>query len=704
MSLHQHALLFFFAIGCSDYRFGNDEKNLGADDGIPPRKQEYVTGMPDPDACDDWVGTLSNEVAINDECALPVLDGTLDAVLEWQILQFSSYPEYSQAVMTPLIGQLTDDNGDGVIDGWDTPDIVVITDDNGAAVSEGGVLRILSGDGAGELRSVFRADHVTDTATLQTYPYRYANAALGDIDSDGEPEIITIARTLEGPGKEEKDSGGQDEEPETGLPNGKDTDDDEPNDDDPILPPPPTTAAANLSGEGCTVIAYNTSLEVEWLGSGLDLPCGGHAPALADLEGDGSVEVVVGPYILDGATGVVRGVGSGDVGRFRAYSEMGLHSIIADLDVDGTQEVIAGRAVYNPQGDLICQGTDGFDGFTAAADLDMDGQGEFLVVGNGQATLFEADCAVSMTWTLPGGGSGGPPTIADYDGDGTPEVGMADASTYSVYEASGEVLWSMPVTDASSHTTGSVVFDFEGDGYPEVVYGDEITLWIFDGRDGTVRYESSLHESRTLHEYPTIADIDGDGSAEIITVNGGSHYGSPPSGVYVYGSQSDGWQGARQIWNQHAYAITNINDDLSIPSPVTSNWPLYNNFRSGDVNPYQAGASPDAIPVLELCASECPYNRLVASVRVGNQGPAALRGGLAVVAYSEEPDGSFVMLDRAMTTQVALEGRTSEVLMLDLDLEVIGTNPVHIVVDANNSAAECDETNNTVTLTALDCE
>ena len=54
---------------------------------------------------------------------------------------------------------------------------------------------------------------------------------------------------------------------------------------------------------------------------------------------------------------------------------------------------------------------------TAAADLDMDGQGEFLVVGNGQATLFEADCAVSMSWTLPGGGSGGPPTIAVDDGE-----------------------------------------------------------------------------------------------------------------------------------------------------------------------------------------------------------------------------------------------------------------------------------------------
>ena len=33
--------------------------------------------------------------------------------------------------MAPVIGQLTDDNGDGVIDSGDMPDIVIVTDDAG---------------------------------------------------------------------------------------------------------------------------------------------------------------------------------------------------------------------------------------------------------------------------------------------------------------------------------------------------------------------------------------------------------------------------------------------------------------------------------------------------------------------------------------------------------------------------------------------
>ena len=449
--------------------------------------------------------------------------------------------------------------------------------------------------------------------------------------------------------------------------------------------------------------AYHADLTLAWISADVDLPCGGHAPAIADLEGDGAPEVVLGPYIFSGQDGRLKAQGSGDVGRFRAYSEMGLHSIVSDLDGDGTAEVIAGRSVYAPDGSLVCQGAAGFDGFTAAADLDLDGQGEFLVVGNGQATVFEADCTAAQSWTLPGGGSGGPPTIADYDGDGMPEIGMADATTYTVYENDGAVVWSRAVTDASSHATGSVVFDFEGDGYPEVVYGDEVSLWIFDGRDGSVRFDSPLHESRTLHEYPTVADVDGDGSAEIITVNGGSHYGVAVGGIYIFGSATDAWEGGRQVWNQHAYSITNINDDLSVPAAPVPNWPLYNNFRSGDVNPLSGGSSPDAVPVYSLCTEECVYGRVVLQARVGNQGPPALRAGLLVTVHAEQPNGDLVEIASAWTTQVVLQGQASDVVELDLPLDRLPTGNVVLTVDSNDAVSECVEDNTTLRIVGLTC-
>ena len=227
--------------------------------------------------------------------------------------------------------------------------------------------------------------------------------------------------------------------------------------------------------------------------------------------------------------------------------------------------MLAGRTIYDSMMDISCTVEADFDGFTGAADFNQDGRGEGLLVGGGQVTIFERDCTVVAQWNLPGFGTGGPPTIADYDGDAIPEIGIVDGEFYSVFEPDGTVLWSRPVTDESSHATGSVVFDFEDDAYPEVVYADEQQLWVLDGMTGEARLQFSDHTSRTLHEYPTIADVDNDGSAEFIIVNGGAHTDPVRTGLlfWVLGLPPTL---CASSWNQHAYFITNINDDLSIPA------------------------------------------------------------------------------------------------------------------------------------------
>ena len=52
---------------------------------------------------------------------------------------------------------------------------------------------------------------------------------------------------------------------------------------------------------GCRLVAYDNELNVKWLSMPFTEDCGGHAPALADLEGDGEVEVVVGSTIFRGS-------------------------------------------------------------------------------------------------------------------------------------------------------------------------------------------------------------------------------------------------------------------------------------------------------------------------------------------------------------------------------------------------------------------
>src|SRR5262249_36158933 len=180
---------------------------------------------------------------------------------------------------------------------------------------------------------------------------------------------------------------------------------------------------------------------------------------------------------------------------------------------------------------------------------------EVAVIAAGAARVQTLDGTVVFgPVTLPGGGTGGPPTIGDFDGDGRAELASAGANAYSVFDldcgpspvgtcASGTttgVLWSQRSQDASSNVTGSSIFDFEGDGRAEAVYGDECFVRVYDGATGTVLFSQS-RSSCTWYENPVVADVDGDYNAEIVI---GDNYncGSAASGIDCSGFGLDARQ------------------------------------------------------------------------------------------------------------------------------------------------------------------
>jgi hypothetical protein len=158
---------------------------------------------------------------------------------------------------------------------------------------------------------------------------------------------------------------------------------------------------------------------------------------------------------------------------------------------------------------------------------------------------------------------GGPPNLADFDGtpDLTLEIGVAGKKSYSVFSASGQKLWSRPTVDASSARTGSTAFDFNGDGRTEVVYNDELHLRVFDGVSGNVLYEAS-NTSYTAHEYPVVADVDGNGTANIIAVSNSCQTGN--NGVNIFKEPDDRWMRTRPIWSQYGFDPIAVNDDGTV--------------------------------------------------------------------------------------------------------------------------------------------
>ena len=166
---------------------------------------------------------------------------------------------------------------------------------------------------------------------------------------------------------------------------------------------------------------------------------------------------------------------------------------------------------------------------------------------------------------FPGGGEGGAPTIADLDGDGIPEIGVAGARYYTVFNRDGRVRWKSVISDRSSNSTGATVFDFDGDGSVEVIYRDERFLRVYRGTDGVLLAKTPLGSS-TWAELPVVADVDNDGHADIVvSVDRFIRNGLEQTGVHVLQDVANQWARTRRIWNQHSYHVTNVNEDATIP-------------------------------------------------------------------------------------------------------------------------------------------
>jgi hypothetical protein len=431
-------------------------------------------------------------------------------------------------------------------------------------------------------------------------------------------------------------------------------------------------------------------------------------PSLADLDGDGTVEILDGNRVYSN-TGALKWVGSDGMGG-ALYT--GPVSFAADIDGDGKQELINDRAIYRHDGSLKCANTEIPHGFAAVGNFDADPAGEVVVSGYGKVSLLDDNCALLWSVDVPGGGHGGPPLVADMDGDGRPEVGVGGERWYSVLEHDGSVKWSNPIQDQSSARTGSTTFDFDGDGHAEIVFADETHLRIYDAATGAVRWETA-NGSATAHEYPIVVDVDGDGAAEIVTATNDFAFGTT-RGVRVFHDKLEGWAPTRKLWNQHAYSVTGIRDDGSLPAPAIASWldPRSNAFRanvahfvSDSSHPYEAAD----LLIAGLSAACTPAGGLDLGAVVRNQGLAASAQGLKVAFYQGNPASGGVLLGVGTSTQELSPGDSAEIHVTVPPSAAASNAPLYAVVDDDGTGkgrdTECVESNNSASSTAkLSCE
>ncbi len=678
---------------------GADEICFANDCVTPGDDCEFTEECPVGQICAQSTGQCVPEDAAPDcEFIPPVGEFEPEVGGQWTDADTAVDPLRNDVVATPIVLNLTDDNADAVTNNDDTPDIAFLTYDRqgDGCCNRRATLRIVSGqpevDGS-------MLELGTINETLLADGFRLTNdagIAGADLDGDGVPELVAL--TLNASNQPQ------------GTAAFRRTADD--------------GSAWELLWHNQTYPTYNVHTR------------GGPVASIADLDASGTPEVVVGNVALNGQDGtllwdgltsaVPAGQAEAGVGN---NGFLGPSSAVADVDLDGNLEVAAGNTLYDHDGTILwsydyggtansaCHTGSGLpcDGFNAVANFDDDDEGEIVIIRRGEVFILDTDGTQLHRVALPvidcGYNESGPPTVADFDGDGVPEIGTASADYYVVadpYECTGEplpetcvapgILWQAENQDCSSRVTASSVFDFEGDGNAEVVYADETDLLILDGRTGAIIRTLGPHDSHTRIEMPIIADVDNDGNAEIVLGEN-----TDEQGIVVWEDASDNWVRTRRVWNQHAYAITHITEDGTVPAAMEVNWlnERYNNFRQ-NVQPDGLFAAPDAVLGGNICTpmeTEDGWD-VELSVLVRNEGALTIPAGTDVSIVLDDGMSTTVLLDTATT--IALAPGQFEVLSLVVPLPAGVTPPVTIVAivdpgddDApNGDMNECNEDNN----------
>lgn len=634
---------------------------------------------------------------------------------QWRPPMVGIYASFDDVVMTPAVANLSDDNGDGVTDERDVPDVVFVSIDTqrDGCCSFRGVIRVVSGacndDGSMETLATIPMPHADSSGGVAV-----GNLHPDDMADERAPEIVAF------------------------LGGGRTTD----------LTPRPFIGLVAFR----RVTPDATVWEEMW--RNVEAPSRSHAvaagqPSIADVNGDGAPEVILGNVVLDGQTGELVWDGLVTVGPEAGIGHnafLGPASTIADIDLDGVMEVIAGNTVYDGRdgreewsfgytsSNSVCSSAFACDGYNAVGNFDDDDEGEVVAVREGQVYVLNHDGTLLHRVDIPWDDCGtdpppslepgrfnesGPPTVADFDGDGRPEIGTASADFYVVvdFDCTGDplpdgcdsqdILWKVPNEDCSSRATGSSVFDFEGDGRAEVVYADERTFRIFDGRTGAILFEDDTHRSNTRMEMPIVVDVDNDGQAEVVVPE--PNTSSPTlGGIEIWEDTDNNWVRTRRIWNQHTYHVTNVTEDGQIPRDEEENWlnSRLNNFRQN----VQPGGLFDATDLIveSIELADCdPTVGATIAVTVGNQGAVGAAPGVPVHVVVTPDGAAAIDLGVMRTTRLLLPGG-SETLRFLLPAGPGGfsfaTFSVTATVDSDGVGGsrynECDEDNNTLTTDA----
>ncbi|MBR0304841.1 MAG: gliding motility-associated C-terminal domain-containing protein [Bacteroidales bacterium] len=506
--------------------------------------------------------------------------------------------------------------------------------------------------------------------------------------------------------------------------------------------------------------------------SDVNTPCEG-VISVTDFNYDGWPEIYVGNAIYDAATlkRLCAGPSSGHMGRsYRCNSSEKGHcamSFAANVLGDSIPELICGNTIYQvniqSRTDVSLNNVNIIktvsiptrvppDGNVAVADFDLDGQLDILVIIDGTSTDYTdsayiyAYSPISENILFVHGKHAktiGYPLVGDIDGDSFLEfvyidyqqsVSQSRITAMKFNPQTGlQTKWQATHTDNSGETS-MTLFDFNQDGILEIVYRDEDHLRIINGSgkshltgNDTIPFYNLYTKSMkagTWDEYPVVADVNGDGAAEIVTC--GKVYsglGWVGGELWVIGGIHP-WAPARPVWNQYMYNVTSINKDLTVPKPLFDNaTPFtdpqgvvrrpFNNFLQQATILDQYGRPFALLANLSVSGSpsvEFEEDYISVGMEICNTGELAFSPPMYVSVYTAS--GELVQTEEI--AQGLLPGECTTIILSISQTKLKQFDnpyPLQIVVNNNGEGAaqygglqpECDTTDNIVQIDGRPC-
>ena len=313
--------------------------------------------------------------------------------------------------------------------------------------------------------------------------------------------------------------------------------------------------AAGAAGAVCAHIAQ-AQLSPAWSYSADRITMG--SPRLADIDGDGKQDVVLGTMGPVGNPYNAGWVGAFDLdGAFLPGFPIEISApivgpvAVGDIDNDGDMEIVATSWsflwAWNHDGTEVAGfpiSTGALSGIPPAlADLDADGDLEIIAAQGSGLYVYEHTGAVRPGWPVFAAQSFQAPAVGDIDGDGSAEIvagtwapQFPDLTPHALFglEADGTAMAGFPIGGLGSIRGPVSLGDVDGDGQVEIVSrsADDIYVWTHEGAvepGWPVTPGGPTRNSATA-----IGDLNQDGDLEIVigeyNVHALHHTGDPVGG------------------------------------------------------------------------------------------------------------------------------------------------------------------------------